>query len=358
MTRCDIVIPVWDQLEVTRECVESIRKHTAQPYRLIVVDNGSSVDTKIYLEALKDLFKTDMLLLRNERNLGFVKAVNQALRSSDAPYVCLLNNDTVVTDGWLSEMIKVFESNPGLGILNPSSNTLGQFPSQGMTIDSYAAGIRVYSLQTQELYTCRGFCMLIKREVIDKVGLLDEAYGIGYFEETDYCKRAQGAGFKMARAKASYVYHKESATFKTVESKGELFAKNEKIFLKRWGRPLRVGYLVGTRAPDGKVEDAAMAIARSGHQVFIFLKNGLEWPVKSDHFEIRRLDASRNFFVISSICKVLKRRRKKRIDVLVTESAPLGSFLRMIKFLHGSDVMVSPDKTSLMAVLEDRSRRI
>ena len=82
---CDIIIPIWNQPEATKECVENIVKKTKYPYRLILIDNGSEPEAKIYLESLKIAGKPEVALIRNEKNLGYVKAVNQGLRISSAP---------------------------------------------------------------------------------------------------------------------------------------------------------------------------------------------------------------------------------------------------------------------------------
>jgi hypothetical protein len=296
------------------------------------------------------------LLIRNERNAGFVKAANQGMAVSDAPYVCLMNNDTVATEGWLDEMVSVMRARPDIGVINPSSNTSGQFPG-GMTIDDYALSLKALRGQVQELYTCRGFCMLVRRAVIDRVGLLDEAYSVGYFEENDYCRRALKAGFASARAKGAYVYHKESVSFSALGDKDEIFKGNEKIFLGRWGRSVRVGFLLNGELPAGRVDDIAAGVARSGHQITVFTKTGLEWPVGVDHFDIRRVGVSRIFFLPVSVYKVLKRRKKKPVEVLITDDPAVGALLRAVGPLHGADVLLRPSKDEVLELLERKSKQ-
>jgi GT2 family glycosyltransferase len=353
--RCDIIIPVWNQLEVTRECVNSIVKHTDYPYRLVIIDNASDTPTADYLKGLKGEKYLDLLLIRNEKNLGFVKAVNQGIAVSDAPYLCIMNNDTIATAGWLDELVAVMVSRPEIGLLNPSSNTSGQFPGK-MTIDGYAASLAPLKGQIQELYTCRGFCMLLKREVADRVGLLDEVYHIGYFDDTDYCKRAQGMGYRTARAKASYVYHKENVSFKAHDNNNELFRSNEKIFFERWGRHVRIGYFLDHIGSKSEVDDIAISVARQGHQILFFIKKGLEWPVSIDHFDIRRLPVNPLLFKFVSVYKIFKRKKKKPIEVLLTDSESFGGLLTALKGLHGADVLVRPSKEQIMAIIEKKSR--
>ena len=209
---CDIIIPVWDQLKTTQDCIESITRNTAYPYRLMIVDNGSGKETRDYLDSLKAGAGLNIELIRNEKNLGFVKAVNQGMKASSAPYICLMNNDTIATDGWLEEMVKIAEAGPEVGIVNPSSNTFGQDPCGG-SIEDYAAALKRFTGRTQELYAARGFCMLIKRDVIRKIGVFDEIYGMGNFEDTDYSRRAVKESYLCVRAPSSYVYHREGTSF-------------------------------------------------------------------------------------------------------------------------------------------------
>jgi GT2 family glycosyltransferase len=335
--------------------VDSILRNTGYPYRLIIIDNASDTPTRDYLDNLKKKEDLDLLLIRNDRNLGFVKAVNQGIVASDSPYICVMNNDTIAASDWLEEMIDVMAANPSIGLINPSSNTSGQFPG-GMSIEEYGLLLRSLKGQIQELYTCRGFCMVVKKDVIKRVGLLDEIYHVGYFDDTDYCKRAQALGYKTARAKASYVYHKENVSFKALENNKGLFRDNERIFFERWGRHVRVGYFVTSGRFDIKVDDIATNVARSGHQITVFLKRGLNWPVMIDHFDIRRVDLSPLLFGILSIYKILKRKKKKKLEVLLTDSKLFGILLNMTKSLHGSDVIVGPKKDDLLRLLKEKSR--
>ncbi|MCX5686631.1 MAG: glycosyltransferase, partial [Candidatus Omnitrophica bacterium] len=108
--KCDIIIPVWNQKDITKDCIDSIARNTKYPYCLILIDNASDNDTKRYLEGVRDNNALDVILIRNEKNLGFVKAVNQGLKASSAPYICIFNNDTVTTPGWLEEMVEFAEA--------------------------------------------------------------------------------------------------------------------------------------------------------------------------------------------------------------------------------------------------------
>ncbi|MDD5136154.1 MAG: glycosyltransferase family 2 protein [Candidatus Omnitrophica bacterium] len=353
---CDIIMPVWNEPDVTRECVDSIVEHTRYPYRLVIIDNASDAPTKEYLLSLNGRADVKAEIIRNEENLGFVKAVNQGIRFSDAPYICIMNNDTVATEGWLETMVAAMEGHKDVGLINPTSNTFSHDPDAGETIDQYAAKLRRFTNKVQELHCCRFFCTVIKREVLEKLGPLDEIYHLGYFDDTDYCKRAQGLGYRTARAKGAYVYHKENTSFKKLRDNSALFKANEKIFLERWGRHVRVGYFLDKIRSKEKINEVAVEAARSGHQIFLFIKKGLEWPVGLDHYDIVRVDVNPHLFGIVSIYKILKRKKKKGIEVLLTDSPLFGAVLNLTRFLHGSDVFVNVRKEALMDRLKERSK--
>jgi len=353
---CDIIIPVWNELEATRECLESISARTDYPYRLIIIDNGSASETQDYLKHLRTVENREILIIRNSENLGFVKAANQGIVASRASRICIMNNDTVATQGWLAEMEKILETHPEIGIVNPSSNTSGQMPACGQTIEGYARGLQGLHGQIQELYACRGFCMLMRRDVIDKIGIFDEAYGIGYFEETELSYRAQKKGFKIARAKGAYVYHKESMTFKKYPEADSLFKKNEKIFQGRWGRRARVGFFIDRVDAPLRIDDIAASISRAGHEILIFLRRGVLWPVTIDHALIRKVEMPYIFFGFGSLYQVFKRKKKKPLDIVVADNKLLGEAFKAFVAFHGATVLVYPEKRLLQDAITQVSR--
>ncbi len=104
-----IIIPCWNQLEFTRPCLAALVRHTRRPWELIVVDNGSSDGTASYLAGVQDVAPMPVAIIRNEHNIGFPAAVNQGLKAARGDYLVLLNNDAVVTDGWLDQLIALAE---------------------------------------------------------------------------------------------------------------------------------------------------------------------------------------------------------------------------------------------------------
>ncbi len=104
-----IIIPCWNQLEFTQLCIAALSAHTRPPWELIVVDNGSSDGTAAYLSGVRDVAAMPVTVISNSKNIGFPAAINQGLKAARGEYLVLLNNDAVVTDGWLSQLIALTE---------------------------------------------------------------------------------------------------------------------------------------------------------------------------------------------------------------------------------------------------------
>lgn len=331
---CDIIIVVWNQAKITRRCLESIVNMTEADYHLILIDNASNDETSKYLEDFTDTGGDKVVLLKNKTNLGFLKAANQGLMKSTAKYVCLLNNDTVVTKGWLRELMSIAESNPQLGILNPSSTTLGQkVPLKD--IGKYAGKVKRYQSEYIEMAQASGFCMFIKREVIDRIGLLDERYGTGYFEDTDYSRRAKEAGFKIARVKAAYVYHQENASFIKFKGRDETFRANREIFEERWGRPKRV-FVESKEGLNKREIELFLNVANKANWVIIARNNHA--AVELRHSNIKFLSYPAWMFYALVFFKILKR-VKKKYDILIIRSRRLKNMLEFFKFTHKAKVV-------------------
>lgn len=333
--RCDIVIPVWNQPELTKECVDSIIKHTGNvDYRLIIIDNASNDETKHYLEGLKGVLAQKLLLVRNENNLGFVRAANQGMRLSDAPYVCLLNNDTLVTGSWLEEMIKVAGSYPQIGLVNPSSNNLGQKPAKDESIYTYAERLKKDSEKFFELGSAIGFCMLVKREIIDRIGVFDEIYGMGNFEDTDYSRRVIKEGFLCVRAPCAYVYHREGTSFGRDEIFDENFERNRQIYEFRWGKRRWIAYVLNPvdEYVLTKFKKDALNTARNGFWVWSFSKGRLDIPRHSNIIAAE----FHKFFYIKTLFKILFK-KKKFSEIYVTDER-LVKVLEIFSFMHKARV--------------------
>lgn len=333
--KCDIIIPVWNQLAFTRDCIGSIVKNTSGEYGIIVIDNASGDETKKYLETLKASAALPLKLIRNEENLGFIKAVNQGMSASDSPLVCLLNNDTLVTKSWLKEMVDVANSSSDIGIVNPSSNNLGQKPADGEPVELYAEKIRQSAGQSVELGAAIGFCMLIKRGLINKIGLFDEVYGMGNFEDTDFSRKAVKEGYRCVRACGAYVYHRENSSFSKVRTFDDDFKRNKEIFEFRWGKPGRIAFILDLYDANTlkKLEADSLKLARGGNWIWFFTKNGEQIPI---HSNIITVASRKGNFYLNTILKILT--KKKRFSEIFVGGEKFGKLLEAISFIHKAKV--------------------
>jgi O-antigen biosynthesis protein len=319
MMTCDIVLTVFNNIKLTAACLESVARHFRQRDKLIIVDNGSDNATRESLAGFAaEHADIPMEIIRIPVNQGFLRAANAGLKIARNEAVCLLSNDTVVTQGWLDRMCGLFEVERKIGVVNPMSTTFGLYPSDGQTPDDVAAGIAAKQGQYTESASCVGFCMLIKKEVISAIGFLDEVYADGYFEDTDFCRRAIAAGFICAIAKDAYVWHKEHSTFKTGERE-KLFSVNRNIFEKRWGRPKRLIFAaVGRRIQADRLVEECLKAARAGDWVWLIVPKNEKnkFSGASIHGNIRLIGVSRLWLWFYPWFLYISK-RKKPIDAVI-----------------------------------------
>ena len=334
----DIIIPVWNQLDYTVSCLDSIFKSTRSPFRIIIIDNASDKQTAQYLDSIKEKNPQKTVLIRNSENQGFVKAANQGIKASCAPYICLLNNDTQVARGWLTEMIKVAESRADIGIVNANSNTLGLKAKRRQGIETVAEELRSYSGKFSELAWASGFCMLIKRKVVQEVGLFDEIYGMGNFEDADFCKRAQKLGFLSVCATAAYVYHRERRSFIKFKRFNRDFERNRQIFYAKWGKNERILYLLtkDNLLYTEKVGEDALKLARRGNVIWIFLKDGNRQKI-NHHSNIYVYSLPKFFLNPVIFWRILK--RKKKFDKIYVDDQDYVRRLNYLKAFHKAEVI-------------------
>ncbi len=334
--KCDIIIPVWNQLTFTKDCINSILKNTeGMDYQLIVIDNASDDHTKKYLEELKNIGNPKVTLVRNDKNLGFVKAANQGIGVSHAPYICILNNDTLVMKGCLKEMIRIADMDRDIGIVNPSSNNLGQKPAKGQPVEFYAESLRNESGKFVELGAAIGFCMLIKREVIEKVGTFDEIYGMGNFEDTDFSRRAVKEGYRPVRACGAYVYHRESSSFNKMKAFENDFKRNKEIYEFRWGKPKRIAYVLDSYDNNilKRLKMESIRLARDSNWVWYFSKGHVDIPL---HSNIICNEITPENFYLKAIFDILK--KKKKFDEIFVGTENLGKILGRLSFIHKAKI--------------------
>lgn len=321
---CDIVLLSWNKLEVLKPCVESLFQHTSLPVRLFIIDNGSDEETKTYLRSLTSSSLISLELIFNETNKGFVGGMNCGMRLSQAPYVCLLNNDTIMTPNWLELCLDAFEKNSQAGIVNPNSSTFGVWPNKNQNANDIAEVLKEKHQANPftEAGCCVGFCMFIKREVIQKIGFLEESVDKIFFEDTDFCKRAKEAGYLCMVANQAYVFHHEHKTFPKKKDRDVFFKKNEKWFYEKWGKAKRIFFPKKTALTEEE-KNLITQWARKDHFVYISLPEKEQGTWKNPHAHIRFL-YYHYFPKLHFIWQILKRQKKPYDQIVIHEYPFLG----------------------------------
>lgn len=228
MRKIDIIVPIYNAFEYTQECIKSVLKHTDLSLNRLVLINDKSPDEKILPMLLK--YKSEnsdknIEVVDNEENLGFVKTVNKGMLLSESD-VILLNSDTEVTKNWIEKITACAYSNEYIATVTPLTNngTIASVPNFGidnelpknMSLDEYSQMIENISAHRYpQLTTGNGFCLFIKRSVIDEIGVFDdETFGKGYGEENDFCYRALDYGYSHVLCDDTFIYHKGTQSFK------------------------------------------------------------------------------------------------------------------------------------------------
>jgi GT2 family glycosyltransferase len=240
-----VVVLTYNNWAYTEACLESLLQQTDYPgpLEIVVTDNASSDET---VDRLTEWVTREprMKLVLNKDNLGFSAGNNTGLAAASGDYLVMLNNDTVVTRGWLLTLLRHFQSDPKLGLLGPATNHIGNesmVPVAYKSIEEMPAAARQYTLAHMgELYpmqTLAFFCVMMPRAVYELVGPMDETFGRGFFEDDDYCRRIEQQGFHMGCADDVLVHHHLSASFDKVDG-GErkmLFDRNKAYYESKWG---------------------------------------------------------------------------------------------------------------------------
>lgn len=218
-----IVMPVYNCLELTQQCVRAI---FSAPIRnsieVIVINNASSDGTAQWLDHAAELHK-EMVFVNNAENLGFGGAVNQGFNRARGKYITVINNDTIPSAGWIDRLVELMEANPSFGVLSPMTNYVGEGPQiDPDAVDLLPDDVSAYGKLVAERVVNPQtvvdrlvfFCVMIRRDLVDLIGGLADIYKYGNFEDDDFCLRARLAGFTLAIAPNVFVYHYGTQTFK------------------------------------------------------------------------------------------------------------------------------------------------
>lgn len=240
-----IIILTYNNIQHTKKCVDSILKKTKYPnYEIIIVDNDSKDETPDYLLKLQKNHSNIKIVLNNE-NYGFAKGNNIGIDESSGEYIILLNNDTIVSYGWLSGLIKHLDKDDNLGLVGPVTNAISNESKINVDytniddMDDFALQYTFKHLNKlcYEMKILAMFCVGMKREVFEDIGKLDENFKVGMFEDDDYSHRLKLKGYKIACTRDVFIHHSDSASFKKLanEEYMRVFNQNKNIFEKKWG---------------------------------------------------------------------------------------------------------------------------
>ena len=241
--KASIIIVTYYNCELNRLCLEKLYERTEWPnFEVIVIDNASADGTPEYLKEAEQQFPNIRIVL-NDKNTGFAAANNVGLRMATGDYLVLLNNDTVITRGWLTALLRHLHADPEIGLVGPVTNAIANEAKievgyqQIEDMPAWAADyVRQHDRETFAIPMLAMFCVAMSRKVFEEIGFLDEQFGIGMFEDDDYCRRMTVAGYQLACARDSFIHHWQRASFKllTDEEYLRIYHENQRKFEAKW----------------------------------------------------------------------------------------------------------------------------
>jgi len=243
--KVSIVIVTYNNWAFTKQCLNSLFENNDYPnVEIIIVDNASKDETRIELSRI---IHPQVKTILSPTNKGFAGGNTIGCQAATGDYIILLNNDTIVPPGWINRLIRPLKNKPELGMVGPMSNSVGNdqmldhFVGDGFTgqdPDWLNEFYEVYKGQIRQTEILGFYCVAMKREVYEKVGDLDSKYGIGMFEDDDYCERVKQAGYLLAIVEDAFVYHHGSVSFKKLEDAQyrSIFIQNKAYFERKWDK--------------------------------------------------------------------------------------------------------------------------
>lgn len=239
-----IVVPVWNQLELTKKCIESIITNTKTHYELIIVDNGSDPETAEYLDVI-DNTCAEARIFYHEENKGFVVATNRGMREAVGEFIVTLNNDTAILPpisgrDWLTILKDALNKDPQLGIVGPATNTIDvPCTSEESQILSSLSNVNLIAgRQGANIQFIGLWCAMFRQSLLEKIGFLDERIQVGYFDDVDFATACSYAGLKMSGIGMGEdefnVTHVNQASLSTLDNLDELIKTNGTYFKQKW----------------------------------------------------------------------------------------------------------------------------
>jgi GT2 family glycosyltransferase len=226
--KVSVVIPVFNQLRFTKICIESLLVTLPGECEIIVIDNGSSDGTAEYLSEC-----VHIRVITNRRNLGCAGAWNQGIKAAQAPWIAILNNDVILPEGWLEGLLD-FAAEKDVDIVSPAFRE-GEY---NYDIAEYSQGYVKRMCSVARMGIAQGICFMVRRRVFDVIGLFDENFKVGQFEDADFFRRARLAGFVLGTTGRSFIHHFGSATQKALReegAKGPYEQENRVYYRRKYG---------------------------------------------------------------------------------------------------------------------------
>lgn len=261
--KTSIIIPVWNNLEYTQQCLEAVDAFTPEEHEIIIIDNGSTDGTHDWLTS-KFVMRRECKIICNETNLGAGKATNQGISIATGDYLVLLNNDVIVSREWLKGLIECADSASDIAMVGPKTNNASGPQIEASLSAGYDTLLKYQTFSENYRKSHKGlyipfwrivpFCGLIKADIMRKVGPYDERFFPGNYADDDICLRACLLGYRNMICCDVFVHHHGSKTMAHID-----FAKNledsRKLFDEKW-EPL-----------TGKTISAVMIVKDEGKNI-------------------------------------------------------------------------------------------
>ncbi|MBP2109886.1 glycosyltransferase [Paenibacillus silagei] len=243
--KVSIVIVTYNNWTYTKQCLNSLLLNNDYPnLEVIVVDNLSTDETRIELARL---MHPHLKIVLSPENTGFAGGNTIGCKEATGEFIILLNNDTIVSPGWIHRLIRPMKMDSTIGMAGPVSNSVGNDQMldffQGDPINGadrlwLSEFYELYDQQYYETDLLGFYCVAIQRDVYDRLGGLDLNYGIGMFEDDDFCEQVKTLGYKLVVVQDAFVYHHGSASFKKIDSVkyNEVWETNKGYFESKWNR--------------------------------------------------------------------------------------------------------------------------
>ncbi len=266
--RVSIVIVTHNALPYTRLCLASLEAATDWPnVEIVVVDNGSTDGSRQWLLEEAARRGEGLRVIPFAENRGFAPAANAGAAASSGEFLCLLNNDTVVTRGWLSALLRHLQRDQTLGLVGPSTNEIANEARVEVgyrdpaDLEAWArAFTRAHAGHADPIGMLAMFCVLMRRSVFEAVGPLDERFAVGMFEDDDYSRRVRSRGLGVAVARDSFVHHWGRGTFRSLPEAEyrRVYEENRRRYEEKWSSaPISAG--LSSRPSARDLEARALA---------------------------------------------------------------------------------------------------